>query len=442
MSVASGPEQLQRAIGPRTLAFATVNAIVGSGIFVLPALVSLRLGAAAILAYLVCGALIFMIALCFAELGSGTTRTGGLYAYIEEAFGPYAGFLGSNIYWFGGSMLADAAIANALADILSGFFPVMGSGMVRIFFILGLFSLLAMLNIRSVKHGIRFVEFATLAKLVPLIILVVVAAWFVDPANLRWNISPSWSGVGGASLLLFYAFLGLETPLINGGEIKDARRTVPRGLLLGLAMVLLLYISIQLVIQGVLGDELQANTASPLGAVAALAMGSPGLVAITLVMFVSMTGTMGGNMLCTPRILYAAGRDGSLPKQLGRVHERCTTPYIAIMAYALIGCTVAITGNFRQLAILSSASVLIVYLGVVSVLLKRRLRKEATPKGTFRAPGGVLLPIIAASGILWLLSNLEQQEWVAMAIFVAVLSVLYAGSLQLKKRSAQKVLAT
>ena len=441
MSIASGTEQLQRAIGPRTLALATVNAIVGSGIFVLPALVSTNLGAAAILAYLVCGALIFTIALCFAELGSGTTRTGGLYAYTEDAFGPYAGFLSNNIFWFGSAM-SDAAISCALADILAGFFPAMASGMYRVLFIVALFTVLAFINISSVKRGIRFMEFATLAKLVPLIVLVVVAAWFVDPANLRWTIAPTLGGVSGASLLLFFAFLGSEVPLTNGGEMKDPQRTLPRGLLFGLTMVLLLYISIQLVIQGVLGNDLQANAASPLGAVAALAMGSAGLLAITLVMFVSMTGTMAGSMLCSPRILYAAGRDGALPKQLGRVHKRCTTPHVAIIVYAMISCTLAITGNFRQLAILTSASALISYLGAVLALLKRRLRKETTPEGTFRAPGGVLLPIIAASGILWLLSNLEQQEWVALAIFVAVLSVLYIISVRLKMRNARKVLAT
>ncbi len=430
----SPPEQLQRAIGPRALAFATVNAVVGSGIFVLPALVGEGLGAAAILAYLVCGALIFMISLCFAELGSGTTVSGGLHTYIGQAFGSFAGYLAGNIYWLGGAVMADAAISNGLADILGGFFPAMSAGIFRVLFIMMLFAGLATLNISSVKRGIRFVEFATLGKLIPLIVLVLVAAPLVEPANLQWTITPDVDNVGAASLLLFFAFLGMETPLSNGGEMKDPRRTVPRGLLLGILLVLLIYISIQLVTQGMLGAELQAHKASPLGAVAGLAIGASGLLIIVLVSFISMTGCMAGNILGTPRILYAAGRDGTMPKPLARVHSRYFTPHIAILVYIVIGCTLALTGEFRQLAIISSAAALIIYLGIVLAVLKLRLRPGSAVAGAFRAPGSVFLPTTAACGILWLLSNLSRQEMIGMGIFVGVLSVLYAIGMQFRKR--------
>lgn len=441
MPTAPPPEHLQRAIGPRALALTTVNCMVGSGIFVLPALVAEGLGAAAILAYLVCGALVFMIGLCFAELGSGTTSSGGPYAYIGKAFGPFAGFLASNIYWFGGSILSDTAISNALADILAGFFPAMSSGIYRVVFIVILFVLLAAINIRSVKHGLRFVEFATLTKLIPLIILVILATRFVDPGNLRWTVAPEWGGLGSASLLLFFAFVGLETPLINGGEIKDPRRTVPRGLLLGLVFVLLLYISIQLITQGVLGADLLVYKASPLGAVAGIVIGAAGLVAVTLVSFVSMTGAMAGDMLSTPRILYAAGLDGSMPRALGRVHPSFATPHMAIFIYALAGCTIAVTGNFRMLAILSSASVLTIYLGVVLAVLKKRFRPGGAVVDAFRAPGGAFLPIVASCGIIWLLSHLAKDELIGMSAFLLILSVLYGISFLLKKRSARKALA-
>ena len=116
-------EELKREIGVRSLTLAILNLIVGSGIFVLPALVAEKLGSAAIVAYLVCGALIFLIALCFAEVGSKITVSGGTYAYIETAFGPYAGFIANNLFWIGSCVVSDAAIANALADTLKYFFP-------------------------------------------------------------------------------------------------------------------------------------------------------------------------------------------------------------------------------------------------------------------------------------------------------------------------------
>src|SRR5450432_3148682 len=91
-------ENLKREIGVGALTLAILNITVGTGIFVIPAIIAETLGAAAILAYLVCGALIFLIALCFAEMGSKTTASGGIYAYIETAFGPFAGFIANNLF--------------------------------------------------------------------------------------------------------------------------------------------------------------------------------------------------------------------------------------------------------------------------------------------------------------------------------------------------------
>ena len=123
MNPVSKSENLKREIGVRSLTLAILNITAGSGIFIIPAIIAEDLGAAAILAYLVCGALIFLIGLCFAEVGSKTSVSGGVYSYIENAFGPYAGFLANNIYWLGGCIVSDAAIANALVDTLKYFFP-------------------------------------------------------------------------------------------------------------------------------------------------------------------------------------------------------------------------------------------------------------------------------------------------------------------------------
>ena len=149
MSLAPEKEQLKREIGVRSLMLAIVNITVGSGIFVIPAIIAAELGAAAILAYFVCGALIFLIGLCFAEVGSKTTASGGVYHYIESAFGPFAGFLANNIFWMGGCIVSDAAVANALADTLKYFIPFLQDELYRGMFMFFIFGLLALLNIRN-----------------------------------------------------------------------------------------------------------------------------------------------------------------------------------------------------------------------------------------------------------------------------------------------------
>jgi len=428
-------ENLKREIGVRALALAIINIMVGSGIFVIPAIIAAGLGATAILAYLVCGLLIFLIGLCFAEVGSKVTTSGGVYTYIETAFGPYAGFLANNIFWLGGCVMSDAAIANALADTMTHFFPSLNTGIVRIVFLLLVFASLTLLNIRSVKNGVRFIEFTSLGKMIPLVILVILAIRFVEPGNLQWVIAPTVNNIGAASLLLFYAFLGFEGPVSNGGEIRNPKRTVPLGLFWGIFIVLLLYTGIQLVTQGVLGANIEAHKEAPLAAVAGIALGKSGIVMIVVVTAISMLGSLAGEILSIPRILFAGARDGLLPKPLAKVHPRFLTPHIAISCYTALGFLFAVSGGFRQLATIASAAVLIIYLGVVLASIKLRNRQMIPGEKTFRVPGGGIVQLLASAGIIWLLSNLAKQELAGIVIFMAVFSFIYLVIVQIRKRS-------
>jgi amino acid transporter len=401
---------------------------------VIPALLAAGLGATAILAYFVCGLLIFMIGLCFAELGSKTSRSGGAYTYIETAFGPYPGFLANNIYWLGGSVLSDAAVATALAEILKHFFPFLGVEVYRILFLIMVFGGLTLLNIRGAKNGVRFIEFAALTKLIPLIVVVIAGIAFIKPGNLAWEIAPTVNNIGTASLLLFFAFLGLEGPLSNGGEIKNPKRTVPWGVFLGVSCVLILYIAIQLVTQGVLGSSMSSSKEGPLSSVAGIAFGQTGMILIVVVTAVSMVGFLGGEILSIPRILFAGAKDGLMPKPLARIHLRFFTPHVAIVVYASLGCLFAIFGGFEKLATIASASILIIYLGGVLAVIQLR-RKENVSRDTFRAPGGIVLPLVAAAGIVWLLSNLSKGELIGIAIFIVVFSIIYFILKFIKKKN-------
>ncbi len=419
------PENLKREIGVRSLTLAILNITAGSGIFVIPAIIAEGLGATAILAYFVCGALIFLIGLCFAEVGSKTTVSGGVYTYIETAFGPFAGFLANNIYWIGGCLFSDAAIANALADTLKYFFPLMGNQIFRAVFLFFVFGGLVFLNIRSVKNGVHLIEIATIAKLIPMIVLVIAGANFVAAENLKWITAPTFSNIGTASLLLFFAFLGFEGPLSNSGEIKNPKRTVPLGIFFGVLAVLILYMAIQLVTQGVLGASITAHKDAPLAAVAGIVFGKSGTVLIIAVTALAMLGALGGEMLSIPRILFAGARDGLLPRPLAKVHPRFFTPHVAIIFYGLSGFVFAISGGFKQLATIASAAVLIIYLGVVLATIKLQKKNRATAEKTFMVPGGIIVPLLATAGIIWLLSNLTKPELAGIGIFILVFAVIY-----------------
>ncbi len=418
-------EGLVRAIGVPGLAANAVNLTVGAGIFALPAVVAALLGPAAILAYLVCGLAVTLVFLCFAEAGSRVSRSGGAYAYVEAAFGPYAGFLVNILLWFGFGVLGDAAIANVLVNSLAVLAPAIAAPVPRAAIMLLLFGGVALINIRGVRQGVRFAVGVTVAKLVPLVLLVAWGLFAVRWENLTWTGTPSVGELGAASLLLFFAFGGPESALTACGEVKNCARTVPRAILLAIGGLLLLYIGLQVVAQGVLGSALAAEQGAPLAAVAGHLFGPVGRVVLIGCATLAMFGSIAGDLLAMPRALFAAARDGFFPAALGRVHPRFRTPHVAIACYAAVGALLSITGAFRQLAAFASAVILIVYLAVCLATIELQRRNVRLAGEPFRLPGGPVIPLLATGIVVWLLLHATRQEVTGIGAGLVLASLLY-----------------
>lgn len=418
-------EGLKREIGVWGLTSNIINVVIGSGIFVLPAFVSEGLGSAGILAYLFCGFLITLIMLCFAEVGSRVTVTGGAYAYIETTYGKYFGFLAANLLVFGTSLMATAAVANALANTLSYIFPIFSDILFRSIFFITIFSGLAIVNITGIKQGISLIKFVTLAKLVPLIILIIWGSLHITHSNLTWQRNPALGEIGTVSLILFFAFQGAESSLSVSGEVQNSKRTVPKGILLSFFIILLIYISIQLVAQGVLGDSFASYKEAPLAEVAKRIMGPAGVTLMIVGAAISMFGYLTSDLLNMSRVLFRSAKDKVIPiKPLSFVHPKFATPVVSILTFASLGCFFAITGEFKQLAILSSSSVLLVYLGVALSVIKIKLTKKNDSTG-IRIPGGIVIPILAIATIIWFLSSLTKNEMIGLFVMIAILSILF-----------------
>jgi APA family basic amino acid/polyamine antiporter len=421
----SDNEGLKREIGLWGLVANSINIIVGAGIFILPVIIAERLGNASIWAYLICGALMILIMLCFVEVGTSITRTGGAYSYIEEAFGKYAGFLTTNIFIFGAAVMANAAVANGLANTLSYFLPLFKIQWIRVLFFALMFGGLAYMNVRGVRNAIYVVKFNTIAKLTPLIMIAVLGWFFVTPANLQWTAGNSVPDLGQMSLILIFAFVGAETALNVSGEIKNPKKTIPSGIMLSILIVVILYILIQMTVQGILGVSITEFRDAPLAEAARRMIGPAGATLVIFGASFSMFGNLSGMVLNMPRVLFAAARDRVIPSPgLASVHQVFLTPYISIICYAFLGFVFSSIGEFKQLAMLSSASYLLIYLGVVLSVIKFRIIKRSSD-GSYSMPGGYLIPGISVIVIIWVLSNLPLRELGAMLIFVAILSVIY-----------------
>ena len=418
-------EGLVRVMGTRALSLSIVNMIIGAGIFVLPGLIAQLLGPAAIIAYLICSVAVALVFLCFAEAGSRVSRSGGAYAYIEDAFGPFPGFLASVLLWFGWGILSNAAVAIALAELLAFAFPVFSGIVPRSLFLIVLFGGLAAINVHGVQSGVRFAVLSTYAKLIPLIVLVVLGVFSVQWEHLVIVEMPSWSSLGAGTLLLVFAFGGAELALNAGGEIKNPSRTVPLGLLFGIGIVFVLYIAIQGVAQGVMGPDLALNLEAPLVATAERAFGPWGRTFLLFGAGISILGVTSGHVLNHPRAVFAAARDGLLPRKLALIHPRYKTPYIAIVFCTTLACAIAMTGAFKTLAVVSSGSLLLLYLGCSLAVLKLRRMDRAPHPGVFVVPGGAVVPVASSLVIVWLLSNMTWAETAGLGSLLAVATVTY-----------------
>ena len=428
-------EGLVRVIGTGALGMGVINMVVGAGIFVLPGLVAAELGAAAIFAYLICSVTVALVFMCFAEVGSRVSRSGGSYAYVEEAFGPFAGFIASILFWFGYSALADAAITVIMVDSLSIIFPILDDTVPRAVFIITLITFLTIVNVRGVKSGVRLYIFNTIAKLVPLLLLIVVGLFVMNFDNLAITEWPSFATIGGSTILLFYAFSGAECALSASGEIKNPAKTVPLGLLLGMGGLLALYIGLQTVSQGVLGPELANNTKAPLVAVATEVFGDWGGKMLIAGAVISIYGALSGDMLGGPRVIFASALDNNLPKALGAVHPKYKTPHVAIIFFAVVIAVFALSGTFTYLAVVATGSLLLIDLGVSLAVLRLRQR-DGLPKGEqFRLPFGPVIPLLSCAIVIWLLLQMPLDEATSVGILIGICMVVYAVRAAFRRRN-------
>jgi basic amino acid/polyamine antiporter, APA family len=414
---------LVRAIGTLALAAGVINVTVGGGIFRLPADVAAALGPAAPLAYIVCAIAMGLIVLCFAEAGSRVSLTGGPYAYVELAFGPYVGFLTGVLIWLLGTT-AVAAVSTVYATNAAKLFPVFEQPVMRALLLIATFATVATVNILGVKQGSRLNGIATVAKLLPLVLLVVCGVFFVDTANLAITTAPAVGDVTRASIVLIFAFSGVESALVPSGEVKDPARTVPRAVFIAMLTITLLYIAIQLVAQGVLGSALATST-TPLADAAGAVLGPWGRILLLGAVVVSTFGYLSGMTLAIPRALYAFGRDGFLPAAVASVHPRFRTPHVSIALQTAIACTLAITSAFGPLAIIANVAALLVYFACSLAAWQLRRRDVRAGGIPFRVPGGGVVPLLSCAMIIGLLSSITIPEWQVLVIVLAAASGLF-----------------
>ncbi len=421
-----GDAALIRAVGTFALTAAVINVIIGGGIFRMPSALADKMGSAAPLALLAGALAIVPVALCFAAIGSRTQATGGPYTYLTAVFGPFAGFLAGALMWIS-NIASSAGVAAALSVQVATLVPAFADPYARAGLLTVVYLSLFALNAFGVKLGARAIAVLATLKLAPLFLLAGIGVFFVD-----WNLVsfsfgdvPSVSALGASMVLVMFAYSGMETALVPSGELRDPARNVPRATIAAILLVVLLYLGLQIVGQGLLGPKL-AESGVPIADTAA-ALWGPGRTLLLITACISMAGFLLGNLLGTSRLVFALGRDGYLPRAFGRVTATHRVPLLALIAHAGLAWVLALGGSFDTLALISGGAICLMY-GLVSIAAWRAQRINLRERGEpFVLPGGPVIPLIAFAAMLAIVTTLTSKEWMAIGVALAALMLIYAG---------------
>jgi basic amino acid/polyamine antiporter, APA family len=399
-----------------------VGIVIGGGIFTLPGEIAAAVGAWAPVAYALAALIVGTILLCFAEATARVPASGGVYGFTSAAFGPYWGWLTGALAW-AANILASGALANAAISAAGALWPALATDTIRPALIVIIYLVLLAINSRNVATAARFVGLFTVSKLVPLTLFVLVGAWFVAPANLVLPLASGHADIGRAAIMAIFIYTGMESGLAVAGEVRDPARTIPRAIAIALTVIVLIYVGIQAVAQGLIGNAL-AGTPAPLAT--ALGSVSPGLGAVMAVgAIISIFGFLTSEALNSPRILFAAAQNGLLPRWLAAIEPGQKVPRNAIAAHVVMAAGLAISGSFETLIIVATLSSLSVYaIGCAAAL---RLRAQGVEQAGPVAQLRILKPaaVVAFAAIAWLMAQSTVAEATALAIFVGVISLLF-----------------
>lgn len=417
-----GRPTLVRALGRWDLLALVINGIVGAGIFGLPAKVETLLGAYGLVAILACAAIIGLVILCFAEVASRFTETGGPFIYARAAFGPLPGFLTGWLLWIA-RVTGCCAICSLLLQYLADIGPALNQGAGRVATATVIIGGLTVLHVLGIRRAALVGNLVTLAKLLPLLLFVTIGAFHIDWTHFQHTPAPVNANFAKAVLLLSFAFVGWESVVVSAGETHDPRRYLPHALIAGLVVVAVLYLLIQWVCLGSLPDL--ARSERPLVDAARTFLGPAGASMITLGAAVSMLGTLNGSMITISRLPYAMAEAGQLPRVLAVIHPRYRTPHMAVIFSGLLVLILTLSGQFVYLLTMSTLSRLLVF-GVTCAALPKLRRMPAVPAAQFILRGGLLIPAAALALIAWLLASSSYAETRDVAFLTVVGMLLYA----------------
>lgn len=381
-----------------------INAIIGSGIFLLPTAGMKIFGPASILVLVFDAFLAFMIGLCFAECSGLFDESGGAYIYAKHAFGNFIGYEVGIAAW-AVRIIAEATMYVAFATALGGFFPALNTSLAKNIIVTIMAVGLMILNLSGIEAASVFSNIITVGKLLPIFLIIIIGLFFIHPGNFTPFFVPSLthaSNFSDATLTMFYIFTGVEGLVVTAGEMSNVKKNLPRAIMVVLSVVTIIYILIMAVCIGVLGPKL-TQTSVPLQAALNAMIGKIGSYIVVAGSVLSIGGICIASSFITPRSTEALADNGILPKAFSKKNRK-NAPYISIIVNAILILALSYSGTFTYLAQISAISRFAQFIPTIIAVMVFRKTMKNQPR-VFKLPLGYTIPIIALAISLWLIFN-------------------------------------
>ena len=424
--------RLVKALGRWDLAAITINSTIGAGILGLPGRVYALVGPYSVLSCLAGGVLMGLVAACYAEAASRFHGTGGTYLYAKAAFGRAAAFAAG---WLAIAtrLLAYASITNLAIGYAAGVVPELARPVWRVVAITGLTWGLGGIIAAGVSLSARANAAFTVAKLALLCGFVATGVAFLWPLHARaWPPAPPAGHWAPSVVLLLFGLIGMDSAVVNGGEMRDPRRDIPFGLGAGLVAIVALYSAILLVCAGVVPNLATSQRPVFDGMVAMLGPVAGRLVAAGAVLI--MAGTLFTILFTGPRLVFALAEGGQLPAWLAGVRARTGSPLAAVLVHTLLAWALAVGSSFLGALTASTLTRLMLYALTCASLLAMRRRGLSGQPNPLRLPGGAWIAVAATVLCVWLMTQADRTAWTSTlwVLAVGLATYLMAGRATLR----------
>ena len=409
-----------------------INGIIGTGIFLLPNRAYALMGPSSLLILLFDAFLAGCLALCFAEVAGFFSRNGGPYLYAKAAFGDFVGYE-VGVLKLVVTIIAWAAMAVGFATALGAAFPFFAGDTMKNLIAAVLIGGLTIMNIAGVKISKILNNLMTISKLVPLCVFIAVGLFFVNGSKFTPFVPTHMAdgAFANAAITMFFAYTGFEAIAVAAEDFKDPKKDLPRGIILTMIIVTIIYMLVVGISIGILGPDLAVDKA-PIQTAFGRAVGPVGAYFILLGTLFSMGGINLAESFIAPRACTSLAEDGMLPAFLNR-RTSWGTPWASSVVVAILSILLAWSGSFTTLAAISAVSRFTQYLPtVLSVIVFRRKWKDR--ERTYKIPGGIFVPVVAFLTSLWMLSNAKPMQLVWGLGGILVIAPYY---LVYKKKKAE-----